>query len=61
MKNTDGDTDPGHEKAEDAEALATQQTKGAKLASVGRGARQSKVHDTKKAMADDEYSAAGSE
>lgn len=59
--NTDGDNDPDDESAEGAEELATKQAKGEKLATVGRGARKSKVHDTEKAMADDEYSQAGSE
>ncbi|CAM9817518.1 unnamed protein product [Laminaria digitata] len=59
--STYGDDDPGDESAEGAEELATKQAKGEKLATVGRGARKSKVHDTKKAMADDEYSQAGSE
>lgn len=59
--STYGDEDPGGESAEGAEELATKQAKGEKLATVGRGARKSKVHDTKKAMADDEYSQAGSE
>lgn len=58
---TDGDDDPGANKAEHAQVLAEKQKKGAKLARVGGGVRGSKVHDTKKAMADDEYSREGSE
>ncbi|CAM9713929.1 unnamed protein product, partial [Hapterophycus canaliculatus] len=59
--STYGDDDPGANKAEHAQALAEKQKKGAKLARVGGGVRGSKVHNTKKAMADDEYSQAGSE
>lgn len=58
---TDGDEDPGANKAEHAQELAEKQKKGAKLARVGAGVRGSKVHNTKKAMADDEYSQEGSE
>ena len=58
---TDGDEDPGANKAEHAQELAEKQKKGAKLARVGAGVRESKVHNTEKAMADDEYSQEGSE
>lgn len=61
MLPTDGDDDPGENKAEHAQELAEKQKKGAKLARVGRGVPRSKLHDTKHAMADDEYSPAGSE
>lgn len=57
----DGDAATVDESPETTQELATKQAKGAKLASVGRGARGSKVHDTKRAMQDDEYSAAGAE
>lgn len=60
-QTTDGDGDTVDEKADDAEGLASKQSKGKKLATVGRGARGSKIHDTKQAMADETYSQAGSE
>ncbi|CAN0527597.1 unnamed protein product [Ectocarpus sp. 12 AP-2014] len=59
--STYGDDDPGSNKADHARALAEKQKKGAKLARVGAGVRSAKVHNTEKAMADDEYSQAGSE
>ncbi|CAM9158344.1 unnamed protein product [Pylaiella littoralis] len=59
--STYGDDDPGANKAEHAQELAEKQKKGAKLARAGRGVQRSKLHDTKQAMADDEYSQAGSE
>ncbi|CAM9911930.1 unnamed protein product [Ectocarpus fasciculatus] len=59
--STYGDEDPGSNKADHAQALAEKQKKGAKLARVGAGVRSAKVHNTEKAMADDEYSQAGSE
>lgn len=57
----DGDAPQTEESATKAEALATKQKKGHKLVSAGRGARGSKVHNTKKAMKDDVYSHAGAE
>ncbi|CAM9175463.1 unnamed protein product [Ectocarpus sp. 6 AP-2014] len=59
--STYGDDDPGSNKADHAQALAEKQKKGAKLARVGAGVQSAKVHNTEKAMADDEYSQAGSE
>eukprot|EP00903_Cladosiphon_okamuranus_P012304 g11536.t1 len=59
--STYGDDDPGANKAKHAKALAEKQKKGAKLARAGAGARKSKIHNTEKAMADDEYSQEGSE
>lgn len=58
---TDGDSAQSEESAAKSEALARKQKKGQKLASAGRGARGSNVHDTKRAMQDDEYSQAGAE
>eukprot|EP00752_Nemacystus_decipiens_P001492 g1466.t1 len=59
--STYGDDDPGANEAEHARELAEKQKKGAKLARVGAGVRGSKVHNTKRAMSDDEYSQEGSE
>lgn len=58
---TDGDAAQTEENAAKSDALANKLKKGQRLASAGRGARGSHVHDTKRAMNDDEYSQAGAE
>lgn len=59
--STYGDSAQSEESAAKSATLARKQKKGQKLASAGRGARGSNVHDTKRAMQDDEYSQAGAE
>lgn len=57
----DGDAAANEEDAATAQEIASKQTKGTRLAAVGRGARKSMIHDTKHAMRDDVYTQAGAE